>query len=408
MNKRASSLILLLGAMIFAAGLFQLFKLRFEAGDVYPPYSSLRPDPLGTMALFESLARMPGVTVARDFSADNLPSGRRSTYLHLAAPQQEWLWEDEDLARQIEDYLVQGGRLVVTFSPETSRPATPGTPPFPVGKSPPSNPKPVSKSSPARLWLKDRLGLEFGFVPLQAGERNAYQAVQVQNQTPLLLPQSLEWHSGMVFTNLNAAWTAVYSRGTNAVVIERKFGPGSVVMVSDSFCISNEAMVEDRHPDLLAWIVGSSRHIEFDESHLGLVDSPGIAGLMRQYRLHGVIAGLLLLAALFIWKHSMSFVPRSADERASRAIAGKEAAEGFVNLLRRNIARQDLLRVCFDEWTKSFVWRGAHSISRVDQVQAVFEAEVARAKPDQNPVRAYREMSRALQAKKAAPEGPAT
>ena len=34
-------------------GLLHLFALRFAQGDVYPPYSSLRSDPLGKKALYE-------------------------------------------------------------------------------------------------------------------------------------------------------------------------------------------------------------------------------------------------------------------------------------------------------------------------------------------------------------------
>ena len=53
--KKASLLFFLLAFVGFAAGLVHLFHLRFESGDNYPPYSSLRADPLGTKALFESL-----------------------------------------------------------------------------------------------------------------------------------------------------------------------------------------------------------------------------------------------------------------------------------------------------------------------------------------------------------------
>src|SRR6185369_9071489 len=112
MRKHAANCILLVGAVAFAAGLFQLFKLRFEAGDVYPPYSSLRSDPLGTMALFESLSRMPSLSVLRDFSSSNrLPPGRRSAYLHLAATRDEWQWAPEELVQDVQAYLLDGGRL---------------------------------------------------------------------------------------------------------------------------------------------------------------------------------------------------------------------------------------------------------------------------------------------------------
>ncbi|HLH55180.1 MAG TPA: hypothetical protein VKY92_16360, partial [Verrucomicrobiae bacterium] len=98
MKRHVAALILVVGAALFGLGLFELFQLRFEAGDVYPAYSSLRADPLGTMALYESLARMPGVNVVRDFSAENrLPSGKETTYLHLAASREEWMWIPDEV-----------------------------------------------------------------------------------------------------------------------------------------------------------------------------------------------------------------------------------------------------------------------------------------------------------------------
>ena len=240
--------------------------------------------------------------------------------------------------------------------------------------------------------------MEFGFKSLSA-DGGTYAPAQVENRTELPLPRELDWHSGMIFTNVNTAWTTIYARGNNPVVMERKFGSGSVVLMTDSFCLSNQAMVEDRHPELLAWLIGSSSHIEFDEAHLGLVEAPGVASLMRKYRLEGFVAGVLLVVGLFIWKHAASFLPRLPAGPVQIEIAGKEASAGFVNLLRRNIAPRDVLHVCFDEWSKSLARRGAHSIARVDQAQAIFEAEAARAESDRDPVRAYREIRRALKSR---------
>src|SRR5215467_9949014 len=118
MRPRILLLLLLACAGAFVFGLFHLFKLRFEAGDVYPPYSSLRADPLGTMALFEALTRMPGLTLERDFSSDNhLPEARGTTYLHLAATRDEWLWTSDEVIREIQGYVLNGGRLVISFLP---------------------------------------------------------------------------------------------------------------------------------------------------------------------------------------------------------------------------------------------------------------------------------------------------
>lgn len=68
--RRRSSLMGIFGLLFglaFLAGLFRLLVLRFDAGDVYPPYSSLRSDPLGTRAFHDSLALLPGVRVCRNF-----------------------------------------------------------------------------------------------------------------------------------------------------------------------------------------------------------------------------------------------------------------------------------------------------------------------------------------------------
>ena len=54
-----------------------------------------------------------------------------------------------------------------------------------------------------------------------------------------------------MFTNLDSAWRVIYARGTDAVVIERRFDKGLVVMATNSYFVSNEAMETDRHADLV-------------------------------------------------------------------------------------------------------------------------------------------------------------
>src|SRR5437667_8552085 len=103
-------LLLALGAAL-TFGIVQLFELRFEVGDVYPEYSSLRSDPLGAMALYESLERLPGLSVRRDHSAANqLPEGKNTTYLHLAAGTFDWDWLPRETWKEIDAFLLNGGR----------------------------------------------------------------------------------------------------------------------------------------------------------------------------------------------------------------------------------------------------------------------------------------------------------
>ena len=382
MNTRVPFLLLLFLAAAFGLGLAQLFKLRLASGDVYPPYSSLRSDPLGTMALYESLEKIPAISVSRDFSSENrLPEERHTTYLHLAARASEWEELPESLVKEIEGFAMRGGRLAVTFFPVTSRPYR-----FASDEEEPDSKKAAARKKRERerkeqekgtglVSLKDRWGLELEFAALDEDNAGAYRPARVSNQSDPALPQTLDWHSGLVFTNLAHPWRTLYSRGLHPVVIERPFGSGAIAMATDSYFLSNEALRKDRHADLLAWLVGPAQRVVFDEGHLGILDQAGVAVLMRKYRLTGLVAGLVLLAGLFIWKNSMSFVPLPMEAEVQSAVAGKDAASGFVNLLRRNISPANLLNVCFAEWKKTHLVAGRQDAARVEQAEALLSAD---------------------------------
>jgi len=149
-------------------------------------------------------------------------------------------------------------------------------------------------------------------------------------------------------------WHVLYAVKERAVLIERSFGAGTLVLASDSYFVSNEAMLVDRKPALLAWLAGNNRRLVFDETHHRIFEAPGIATLLRKYRLHGLISGLLALTALFVWKSAASFLPRDrAAQETDGIIAGRDSYSGFTNLLRRGLRPKELLAVCVAEWRKS-------------------------------------------------------
>ena len=430
---------------VFAFGMVQLFKLRFDVGDVYPPYSSLRSDPLGTMALYESINKLPGISTRRDVSADDrLPESPDTTYLHLAASTYEWKWMPEDTFYEIDRFVKGGGRLVITLFPESTtnffmyegydEMETNAAPSQKTNAAPSqstnSAPSQKTNSKDAKgtkgqkdtkdtkqikgkkkkpvgeedtdfktVSIEDKWGVGFSILDLVKNENDVYEPARVLNRTDLPLPHTLDWHSGIVLTNSNKAWQTIYSRGTNAVVVERKFGRGSVVIATDSYFTSNEAMVKDRHADFLAWLIGSSKLVVFDEAHLGVMESSGVSTLMRKYRLYWLVGGLILLALLFIWKNSLSLLPPREDERRQEYLAGKGAATGFVNLLRRNLPVRDLLGICFVEWKKSAAHSGTCSAARVQQAETIFQIENSLTGKERNPLRAYHDISTALNAK---------
>src|SRR5262249_595808 len=102
---------------------------------------------------------------------------------------------------------------------------------------------------PEGISLKERWALEFVNLP-------SNESAEAINESSVTLPESLAWHGGLAFTNLPSQWKVIYSRAGHPVVIERRFGTGSVVMATDSYFLSNEALLKDRHADLLSWWVG--------------------------------------------------------------------------------------------------------------------------------------------------------
>jgi len=414
--KRDKALVVLLPvlAAAFGLGVARLFQLRFEAGDVYPPYSSLRSDPLGTKALYESLEGLPSVAVGRFIQRfDQLPDGRNTTLLVFGADSTGMNRSTEDEYKQMEQFMFAGGRIVIALAPLNTRPwaarreeARERSRAREGDKS--DEPDRDDSGRKRRrigeeeelpdaklISLRDRWDVEFDYedLPRNGGER--YQAVAARKQMDGDLPESLVWHTSLYFNRPGASWRVTYSRDSHPVLIERRFGSGSLVFSADSYFLSNEAMRKERHPQLLAWMIGRNATVLFDETHLGVTESPGIAALVRKYRLHGLVIGLILMAGLFVWKNAVRFVPAHADERAD-AVAGRESAAGFVNLLRRSIESSQIVPVCLAEWKRTRAHGRADLVAKVERAATVIAEEQGRPARERNVVESYKQISRIL------------
>ena len=58
-GKLLFALFIVIITTLFLYGVITLLIMRFQVGDVYPPYSSYRSDPLGTKAFYEALNLLP-------------------------------------------------------------------------------------------------------------------------------------------------------------------------------------------------------------------------------------------------------------------------------------------------------------------------------------------------------------
>jgi hypothetical protein len=446
LTRRAGTAVwLVLLAAVLAAGIVELLRLRFAVGDVYPPYSSLRSDPLGAKAFHDSLAGLGGVTVRRHYrDAHKLAAGGEATLFFLGTSVGATRRVPLAEVRALEQFMFGGGRVVVAFSPlntqpwadrreaerkkkETGKKRTDPETPGPDKESEKRSESagedvkeqarekkrradrldPDTEDAYVGRWenLHERWGVRFNYEALRLDrDTGIYEGVPVRRQTDAaLLPETAGWHSALYFTELKGEWRPVYVRAeAKPVVIERRFGRGSLVLASDSYLFSNEALRNERQPALLAWFTGPAGSVVFDEHHLGVKEQPGVASLMRKYRLHGVVGGFLLLALLFVWKNATSLVPPRDDDApvlATDQVEGRDAASGFVNLLRRGIGGGDIAGVCFEEWKRARAGDGRWA-DKTARMQAVLDGEKLRSKREQNPVAVYHELSRIVAERK--------
>ena len=123
MRRFTVIVVIIVAVAAFGYGLWQLFDLRFARGDIYPPGSSFRADPLGTRALYESFDLLPRVKTERLLEPIRLLGSGRGTTLFILAcyPSDEPILSTSD-ASELDELLAQGGRVVVTFSPTSGRP----------------------------------------------------------------------------------------------------------------------------------------------------------------------------------------------------------------------------------------------------------------------------------------------
>jgi hypothetical protein len=385
-------LIALIGLFIY--GLIELFNIRFRSGDVYPPYSSMRSDPLGSKAYYDALASMQALSVKRNFRpVPRLDSD--STLFLIGVNYWSVMFMDEEEIKVLESFVSGGGRLVLTFVPAADVPYFfkhrdkeecgtkddnhQGTDCKKADEKQPDDKKPEEnkKITPYKkpfTSLYDRWAFRVGF------DESVKTAIRGKGIDTVLatneyaLSPSIRWHSIAFIENPAEGWQAIYKTADRPVLIEKKYGKGSIVIATDSYFASNEAVLKERHPDLLAWLAGPHKFIIFDETHNGIAEHPGVASLLFKYRLHGLLAAFLLMAALFVWQNSSSLVPKRTGQEDDSDSTGKDYLSGLTSLLRRNIPKRELLQVCVSEWKKSgSVLVPKEKLDRVEKSAASFK-----------------------------------
>ena len=386
-NATRIILFFLIGAA-FVLGVVKLFLLRFEAGDVYPAYSSLRSDPLGSRAFYSSLENVDRARVSRNYlPLQDFEFEQQTAFFYIGIEAFDSQAMPVEWFKIFERLTDKGGRLVLSFLPVEKKPAN-----WRMQKCF------VPDKSANCVSLKDRWGLTFAFA-----DRPSDKAVRFSDDlTPALvesLPRTISWHTALYFDELEDSWRKIYTADGKPVMIERPFGRGSLVLSADSFFLSNEALRSERHPELLAWLLGDSENIVFDETHFGILRHPGVMHLIQRYRFHWFILAVAFLAILFIWKNSVSFIPplkRSRSRSFKEVISDHDSTQGLISLLHRNIPTRQLLQTCADEWQRSVQPERWLQSDKLLQIKSVFQKIATQSPKAIDPVSGYRRISKII------------
>lgn len=346
-------LVLLATLGLLAAGLARLFELQFSGGEGYPPGSSLRADPEGSMILYESLRALPGLKVSRgdeplEKTLEEVEASETVLFLLNLSPRR--LERDRELAA----FVRAGGTVVAT----------------PRGRSRNWEEEGEREEEPeAETSEEDDEEAEPLVVPLglklpnlqYTGADPRENRVRGADALPSGAPRVLDWPVGRVFNIRRhdmSGLEVLYRLDGDPVMLEIRRGEGRVLAPVDAFLFSNQAMYTRRNSEWIAWLIGDARAVVFGEYHFGLRRPSGLAALMWSYRLRGLVFGLGLPFLLLIWHGAAPLLPALAPEEEPNP-ARQSRLDGLRDLLARHVPASNLLALCVKEWKDAFLRTGA-------------------------------------------------
>jgi hypothetical protein len=303
---RARLLIIVMAAAAFGC-LAIVLREQYSSGNVYPEYSSQRTDRMGTAAIYEALSK-----TCPEVARNNVPlrslSAKNSEVLILGLSPTEL---DADNIDALDTLAKNGNRVVVGLA--------------------------------GGGWIFDLQSLN---EPVAA--KWQVRIVDTRAKQDMADPEIRQREALQIEPLPHSGWQS------GGAGISRPYGEGAIVLMGTSWPFTNGALRDERNIDVLRRAIGNPSRILFDETHLGTVESGTVMGLVRRFRLQGVLAVALACALLFIWQSSVPFPPERADagSEAEMRMVAASAGEGLRNLLAHHIPPTRILSACVAEWRK--------------------------------------------------------
>ncbi|HEX4231020.1 MAG TPA: DUF4350 domain-containing protein [Bryobacteraceae bacterium] len=308
---------------------------RAEGTSAYPAYSSLNNGDEGLKAYYDALGRL-GFVTSRNYLPLHKIAGTAADVVYAGPTLQSFEYASNADLELFEQLAEKGARVVILLSSEglighvTSAKINPRTAP---------QEKPAKPPMPT---LKRRWGIQVAYRE-QPRERNSF--LPLFNRLAFV---PAIWH----FSSWTNDWMPSHMRDYSPLFLERPFGKGNVLLIANARLFTNRELLLKPDAQVLAAVPGDYRRIIFDESHLGLQDTGSVAGLASAHHLQWLLLGFIVLAVIFVWRSSFSFVPppgRPPDEW----VAGQDAGYALASLLAQSIPPGAVLNAVAEEWNRS-------------------------------------------------------
>ena len=362
----SSGLPLLLFALVLCAAGGGWLLSQTVAQDIrHPAYSTLNDTPRGTRLLFDALSRTP-LRTRRLFEKEELPPDATLFRIGepLSQPALSQLLRDPDQAA----FVASGGRLVCAFA--GWQPDASGT-------------LSERRSSTGQCDVACACTTNLATEAARPTRGLALRALTNLTSRAAAGDGQLPWLSVATFEITGEAtnrWHTRFALEGRPVMIETRFGKGSLVLSTDCYHLSNEALAADRNPGLLAALVGPSRTVLFDETVHGIQDHHNTAWLLKRYRLHLLVGALAALFLLTLWQHTCPLLPHQSGS-GPEPLRGFRLEDGLVCLLRQHLDAAQLPRHLVALWEQSA--RQPDPALRDALRRAVEAAEHARTPPEE-------------------------
>ena len=416
-NKILQISVILLLLCMLTGGIAHLFSLRFSQGDLYPRYSSLRADPFGCKALYDSFNELDIKTTRHFDTVERLPEREKTLFIRTGISSMQDITNEP----AIHHFIFNGGRFIGFFDPDAEGATKTETGEAKEIDTPSENTADEKEKSDEAEKIKSdstpEESKELEFTGEKGCQINFQDSIHCELRTiygkhdtvdieyigqpdekfnttgafksfPLCTTNFFELHDDK--------WKTLYRSQDGPVIIQRKIGKGDIILCSTSYFISNEGLRKHRNAPLLCYLQGGKDNIIFDEYFLGVQEERNIAWLFKKYKLQYMLLNLGIIVLFFLWYNFFSIsgitAPKENNylEASCTVESSLSSSSGLESILSKTIKPDQLLQVCFDEWLKTIKTRNI-SACKIEALKKIFK--------DSNkttPVSLYREINKVL------------